>query len=95
MAEREDRVYTLTIGDKAILTFPAQSFSEARGLVRENWLLEDLRALKSGGVAVWDGKANPAVRNATDAEQMRFVREVKSLPDNDGDLQIVYLIEIY
>ena len=53
-------------------------------------LLADLRALKSQGAAVWDGKTKPVVRNADAAEGERFARESKG---NTDDLPIVYLIE--
>jgi hypothetical protein len=93
MRETADRVYTIEIGGRAILSFPAKSLREAQSLLREAWLLDDLRAVKSNGVAVWDGRTRLVVRNADPAEEARFVREAKH---NDADdLPIVYLIELY
>jgi hypothetical protein len=93
MRGAEDRVYTLEIGGKPVLTFPARSFREAQSLLKEDWLLNDLRDLRSRGASVWDGKTKLVVRNADAAEGDRFGRESKR--DTGDDLPIVYLIELY
>jgi hypothetical protein len=87
----DDRVYILEIDGRPVLAFPAHSFREAQSLLKEDWLLDDLRKLKSRGSAVWDGKTKPVVRNADAAEGERFARESKH---NTDDLPIVYLIEL-
>ena len=92
MSESADRVYTLEIGGKPVLAFPARSFREAQSLLKEDWLLSDLRAANSAGAPVWDGKTKLAVRNADQTEAARFASEVK--PGDDDDLPIVYLVEL-
>ena len=73
----DDRVYTLEIDGKPMLAFPASSFREAQSMLKEEWLLNDLRELKSKGAAVWDGKTKLVVRNADAAESGKFARESK------------------
>jgi hypothetical protein len=89
-----DQVYVLQIGGRAILCFPAARLQEAQSLLKENWLRADLRELRSGGRALWDGLEKLQVRIAGDAEASRFERESKSLPEGD-DLPIVYLVDLY
>ena len=93
MREASDRVYTLEIDGKPVLTFPASSFREAQSILKEEWLLNDLRELKSQGASVWDGKTKLVVRNADTAESGKFGRESKR--NNGDDLPIVYLVEVY
>ena len=93
MRETADRIYTIEIGGRAILSFPAKTLREAQSLLKEAWLLDDLRAVRSQGVPVWDGKTKLLVRNANPAEEARFSREAKH--NEDDDLPIVYLVELY
>jgi len=93
MKESADRIYTVDIGGKAVLTFPAKSLREAQGLIKEAWLLDDLRELKSKGARLWDGKEKLVVRNARPDEAARFERRAKSTEGDD--LPIVYLVELY
>jgi hypothetical protein len=93
MRELPDRIYTLAIGERAILTFPARSLQEAQSLLKERWLLSDLREVRSKGAPVWDGKEKLVVRNALSHESDRFQRGAKSAAGDD--LPIVYLIELY
>ena len=93
MRETADRVYTIEIGGRAILCFPAKSLREAQSILKEAWLLDDLRAVRSNGVPVWDGKTRLVVRNAEPAEEARFSREAKH--NEADDLPIVYLVELY
>ena len=90
----DDRVYVIEIGDRAVLCFPAAGFQEAQSLLKEEWLRADLKKLRSGGKALWDGNEKLRVRNADGSEASRFERESKSLPD-DIDLPIVYLVDLY
>jgi hypothetical protein len=89
-----DRVYTLEVGGRPVLCFPAASLQQAQSLPKEDWIRTDLRELKSGGKPLWDGREKLAVRNASSFEAARFERESKSLPDQ-GDLPIVYLVLLY
>lgn len=92
MSESGDRVYALEIGGRAVLTFPAHSFREAQSLLKEAWLLDDLRALKSGSETVWDGKSKLLVRNADATEIAAFERGSKHAAGDD--LPIVYLLDL-
>jgi hypothetical protein len=93
MSGADDRVYTLEIGERPVLAFPARSFREAQSILKEDWLLSDLRAVKSQGMPIWDGKAKLVVRNADETEAGRFAREAKH--NEEDDLPIVYLVELY
>jgi hypothetical protein len=88
------RIYTLEIGGRPVLCFPATHLQEAQGILKEEWLRLDLRELKSGGKPLWDGREKLAVRNAHSFETARYDKEAKSLPDQ-GDLKIVYLVVLY
>lgn len=90
----DERLYVLEIGERAILCFAAAGFKEAQSLLKEEWLRADLKALRSTGKQLWDGQARLRVRQADAAESARFERESKSLPQ-DGDLPIVYLVDLY
>jgi hypothetical protein len=89
----DQRVYTLEIGGRPVLCFPADRLQEAQSLLKQDWLRTDLRELKSGGKPLWDGREKLEVRNATSFEAARFEKESKSLPDQD--LPIVYLVVLY
>lgn len=72
---------------------PAATHREAQSLLKESWLLSDLRTVKSQDKPVWDGKAKLSVRPAAPEEISRFSREKK---DNaEDDLSIVYLVPLY
>ena len=86
-----DRVYTLEVGGRAVLCFPAGGLQEAQSLLKEEWLRADLTQLRSGGKPLWDGHEKLRVRNADTVETSRFERGSKSLPEDD-DLPIVYLV---
>jgi hypothetical protein len=93
MKDSADRIYTVEIGGRAVLTFPAKSLREAQSLIKETWLLNDLSELKSKGARLWDGKAKLVVRNATPDETARSERRVKGAAGDD--LPIVYLVDLY
>ena len=95
MQTRVEKVYTLEIEGKPVLTFEAQNLQEAQSLTREAWLRDDLQELKSQGAALWDGKARLSVRLADSAEAGRYERESKTLPQDPDEMAIVYLIELY
>jgi hypothetical protein len=94
MRASEERVYTLEIGGRPVLCFPASNHREAQSLLKEEWLRDDLRQIKSGGAPLWDGQEKLLVRNADTVETGRYEREAKSLPAGD-DLPIVYLVALY
>ena len=79
-----------------MLSFPAHNHQEAQTLLKEEWLRGDLKALKSAGRPLWDGKDKLTVRMADAAEAAKFDREAKDLPpDADADLSIVYHVTLY
>ena len=90
--DRKDRIYTLESGGTPVLAFPARDNREAQSLLREEWLRDDLRAVKSGGVPVWDGVEKLSVRPADAADIATFEQQTKTLPDDEDDLPIVYLV---
>ena len=89
----EDRVFTLEADGAPILCFPAGTHREAQSLLKEAWLLSDLRTVKSRDEPVWDGQAKLSVRHATPEEISRFSRERKDAAEDD--LPIVYLVPLY
>ena len=90
----DDSIYTLEIGGRPVLCFPAAGHREARSLLKEEWLLGDLRELKCDGNPLWDGRSKLTVRGADSVEASRFERESKYLPEDD-DLPVVYLVKLY
>jgi hypothetical protein len=88
------RIYTLEVGGRPVLCFPAVRLQEAQATLKEEWLRSDLRELKSGGKPLWDGREKLVVRNAYSFEAARYDKEAKSLPER-GDLKIVYLVVLY
>ena len=74
------------------MAFPAKDSREAQSLLRESWLRDDLRTVQSAGAAVWDGAEKLSVRPADAAEIARFEQDATTLPDDDDDLLIVYLV---
>ena len=88
-----DRIFTLEILGKAILCFPAAGLREAQSLVKEEWLRNDLREIRSVGVPIWDGISKLIIRNATLGEADQFEKEGPALKGDE--LPIVYLIPLY
>jgi|KBSSwiStaDraftv2_1062776.scaffolds.fasta_scaffold393479_2 hypothetical protein len=89
----QERVFTLEANGIPILCFPAGTHREAQSLLKEVWLLSDLRTIKSRDKPVWDGQARLSVRQATPEEISRFTREKKDTTEDD--LPIVYLVPLY
>jgi len=50
------RIYTLVIGGRPMLCFPASNHQEAQSLLKEEWLRAGLREMRSGGMPLWDGR---------------------------------------
>ncbi len=74
------RIFTIEIGDTPTLTFEAQNQREAQELCHEQWLKDDLIEAKSGGVPLWDGKA--------DVGPMK-------VPEGLSDEQVLFLSDIF
>jgi hypothetical protein len=92
MKKNFDKVYVLEIGGLPILAYEADSFNNARGLIKEQWLLSDLKEARSNRVALWDGKSPLTVRNSSVQESEIFAAGKVEAKETD-DMLIVYLIE--
>jgi hypothetical protein len=82
------RIFTIEIHGVPIVAFEASSHAEARLLLKERWFIEDLRALKANGAAVWNGTARIDIRPATAEEAGRY----QGVPQpSDGSLPLAYM----
>lgn len=90
---RPPSVFVMQINHHPILAFEAVSTSEARELVKEDWFLTDLRKLRSGGKAVWDGQAYLQIGPAA-GEQVDEVRCLLQRTPKTEEIPIVYLIKV-
>jgi hypothetical protein len=86
-------VFTIEIGGTPTLTFEARNLREAHELCHEEWLKQDLSQAKSGGAALWDGKAMLRARIALPEESILFAEIRDSGQPSDG-LMLVYLAEL-
>ena len=87
-----EKVYVIESGGVVILAFAATSHREAQSLLREEWLKSDLRDIRVGGKPVWDGVTKLTIRHAGMEEAERYAAGTKAAPDEDDDLQLVYLV---
>jgi hypothetical protein len=88
--EVQDRIYTLEVGGRPVLAFPASNYREAQSIMKEEWLRADLRELKSEGAPLWNGTEKLTVRNAAPDEIERFAGEAQH--DSNDELPVVYLV---
>ena len=86
-------IFTIEIDGNPTLAFEAKNMTEARGLRKEQWLLEELGALSSGGSALCGLGAKLAVRRATEGESHVYREAERSVPASD-DLVLAYLVEL-
>jgi hypothetical protein len=86
-------IFTVEIDGSPTLAFEAKNMTEARGLCKEQWLLEDLSALSSGGLALCGVGAKLAVRRATECETQVYKEAERCVPVSD-DLMLAYLVEL-
>ena len=91
--ELPPKVFTLSVGDRAILAFQTTTLAKARELTREAWLHDDLIALTSSLVPIWDGKDKLSVRVATDEEVDTYLQSERVAEIGD-DLLLAYLVEL-
>ncbi len=75
------------------MVFGAGNHAEAQSVLKERWLLDDLRELKSSEAPLWDGKQQLTVGNASAAERNKYQRELKH--HQHEDLPMIYLIDLY
>lgn len=86
-------VFVLEIDGRPTLAFEAVSAREAKELVRERWLLDDLLKYRTGGIALWDGKGKLRTGIAV-GEQINEVKARLKEGAAGQDLSIVYLVPI-
>jgi len=86
-------VFVLETGNRAILAFEATSLREARELAKEQWLLDDLKRLRSDGAPLWDGIS--AIRiGAAVGDHVAPVRAELRGKQTVAELAIVYLVPL-
>ena len=86
------RVFTLSVSDRPVLAFQATRLSEARELIQKEWLHDDLVALTSDLVPLWDRTEKLSVKGATNEETARYFESAKVA--EAGDLVLAYLVEL-
>jgi hypothetical protein len=65
-------VYVADIEGRGVAAFHADSGPDAERLVRDRIFRDDLMALASGGLPLWDGVADIQVRQARPDEEARW-----------------------
>jgi hypothetical protein len=86
-------VYVLEIGDRPILAFQATSVREAREVLKEPWLREDLVRLRSNGTPLWDGAARMETGPAVGEHLAEVQAALENAPSGE-DMAIVYLVRL-
>lgn len=85
-------VFVVVAGSTPLVAFEALSHSEAISLLREEWLLDDLRTATVEGQPIWDGKVKLTVRRGTAEEAARYHQTAEPSTNGSGDLVLVYLL---
>jgi hypothetical protein len=85
-------VFVLEVAGRPTLAFEATSAREAKELLRERWLLDDLLKHRTNGLPLWDGKEKLRIGLASG----EHVTEVKARLNcaSDQELPIVYLVPL-
>jgi hypothetical protein len=86
-------VFVLEIDQRPILAFEATSAREAQELAKEDWLLADLKRLRSNGEPLWNGKTRLRIGPAVGEQVAEVKSKIESATD-DGELAIVYLVPL-
>jgi hypothetical protein len=86
-------VFVLEIDQRPILAFEATSAREAQELSKEQWLLDDLKRLRSDGEPLWDGKARIRIGPAA-GEQVSEVKAAIGARASGSELTIIYLLPL-
>ena len=86
-------VYVLEIRDRPILAFAATSAREAREVIRERWLRDDLTRLRSDGTPLWDGEARLETGRAV-GEHLAEVQAALENAASGEDIPIIYLVRL-
>jgi hypothetical protein len=86
-------VFVLEIEQRPVVAFEAISAREARELVKERWLQDDLKGLRSNGQPLWNGKSRLRIGPAV-GEQLDEVRTAIRFVSAEDELAIVYLVPL-
>jgi hypothetical protein len=92
--QRNERIFALLVGDRPVLTFAASGRAEARQLINEKWLRDELRNLKSNGSSLWDGKSKITIREARPEECAKYAAAAAEGCEAEGDLLLAYLWQV-
>ncbi len=88
-----ERTFVLSIDEFPIAAFLAKNYSEARELVHEQWLHEDLASKTFRGRPLWIADATLSVRSADEFESKTY-HEGKAAAETGDGLTLVFLIPI-
>jgi hypothetical protein len=85
------RVFALQVDERPILAFAASRLSEARQICKEDWLLDDLAVLTSGGTPLRTLQSKLWVRPATPDEITVFEQ---AAPEPSGEMVLAFLVDL-
>ena len=91
-AKSQALIYTILADDKPVAALEA-SGSEARELLRERWLLDELSALKVDGAPIYQSGTRLRARPATEDEWAIYDQECNTADDAD-EVLFVYLVDL-
>jgi len=92
--EPSAKIFTVDIDGKPTVSFEVLSAREANELVKEHWFRDDLRALKSDGLPLWDGVASLRSRPADEHETERYQGIAAAADDAAGDILLAFLVTL-
>jgi hypothetical protein len=88
-----ERAFTLCVDDAPVAVFVAKNYPEARELVHEHWLQDELATKTLRDRPLWIADATLSVRSADEIETKAY-HDGKAVPENEDGLALVYLIPI-
>jgi hypothetical protein len=86
-------IYTILADDKPVAALEANGPEAARELVKEQWFLHELSALKVHGEPIYKAGTRLRARPATEDEWAIYDRECETAQDADAVL-FVYLVDL-
>lgn len=88
-----ERAFTLCIDDLPVAVFIAKKYAEARELVHERWLKDELAGKTLRDQPLWVADATLSVRSSDEFET-KVYRDGESAAQNEDGLTLVYLIPV-
>lgn len=85
-------VFTMDVDGKPTFAFEAKNFREASELCKEDWVRDDLTAIRSNGLALCSSTAKLTVRRADEAE-IAIYRNA-AIEAQTEDLVLAYLVNL-